>query len=39
MPQHQRLSQIVLLPEIQLLKIYENHHHHRVQEVEKQSDF
>lgn len=39
MPQHQRLSQIVLLPEIKLLKTYENHHHQRVQEVEKQSDF
>jgi len=38
MPQHQRLSQQVLLPELKLINIYENHKFQKVQIVEKCSD-
>ena len=39
MPQHKRLSQVVLLPELKLLKVYENKLHQRVHVVEKASSF
>jgi transposase len=39
MPQHERLSQLVLLPELKLLKVYQNQKHQRIQVVEKKSEF